>query len=94
MISEGSCDTEEDWCHYAQNLALHHRNKLHFKMLILLKYYYRKHLFQFFIIFSEFLVIFAATVNKILFLNHLKCIVSKLLTKTVHLMSFKKSYAF
>ncbi len=67
MISEGSCDTEEDWCHYAQNLALHHRNKLHFKMLILLKYYYRKPLFQFVIIFSEFLVIFAATVNKILF---------------------------
>ncbi len=31
MISEGSCDTE-DWSNNAENTALHHRNKLHFKM--------------------------------------------------------------
>ncbi len=31
MISEGSCDTE-DWSNDAENLALHHVNKLHFKM--------------------------------------------------------------
>ncbi len=31
MISEGSCDTE-DWSNDAENSALHHRNKLHFKM--------------------------------------------------------------
>ncbi len=30
MISEGSCDTE-DWSNDAENPALHHRNKLHFK---------------------------------------------------------------
>ncbi len=29
-ISEGSCDTE-DWSNDAENSALHHRNKLHFK---------------------------------------------------------------
>ncbi len=32
MISEGSCDTE-DWSNDAENPALHHRNKLHFKIL-------------------------------------------------------------
>ncbi len=32
MISEGSCDTE-DWSKDAENSALHHRNKLHFKIL-------------------------------------------------------------
>ncbi len=31
MISEGSCDTE-DWSNDAKNSALHHRNKLHFKI--------------------------------------------------------------
>ncbi len=31
MISEGSCDIE-DWSNDAENSALHHRNKLHFKM--------------------------------------------------------------
>ncbi len=31
MISEGSCDTE-DWSNDAENSALHHRNKLHFKI--------------------------------------------------------------
>ncbi len=36
MISEGSCDTE-DWSNDAEKLALHHRNKLHFKI-----YYNRK----------------------------------------------------
>ncbi len=30
MISEGSCDTE-DWSNDAENSALHHKNKLHFK---------------------------------------------------------------
>ncbi len=34
MISEGSCDTE-DWSNYAENSALHHRNKLLFKMYFL-----------------------------------------------------------
>ncbi len=32
MISEGSCDTE-DWSNDAENSALHHRNKWHFKTL-------------------------------------------------------------
>ncbi len=31
MISEGSCDTE-DQSNDAENSGLHHRNKLHFKM--------------------------------------------------------------
>ncbi len=31
MISEGSCDAE-DWNNDAENSALHHRNKLYFKM--------------------------------------------------------------
>jgi len=31
MISEGSCDTE-NWSNDAENLALHHRNKLHCKI--------------------------------------------------------------
>ncbi len=31
MISEGSCDTE-DWSNDAENSALHHRNKLYFKI--------------------------------------------------------------
>ncbi len=31
MISEGSCDTK-DWNNDAENLALHHRSKLHFKI--------------------------------------------------------------
>ncbi len=39
MISEGSCDTE-DWRNDAENSALHHRNKLHFKI-----YSNRKQLF-------------------------------------------------
>ncbi len=39
MISEGSCDTE-DWSNDAENSALHHRNKLHFKID-----HNRKHLF-------------------------------------------------
>ncbi len=39
MISEGSCDTE-DWSNDAENSALHHRSKLHFKI-----YSNRKHLF-------------------------------------------------
>ncbi len=39
IISEGSCDSE-DWSNYAENSALHHRNKLHFKI-----YSNRKELF-------------------------------------------------
>ncbi len=31
MISEGSCDTE-DWSNDDENTALHHSNKLHFKI--------------------------------------------------------------
>ncbi len=31
MISEGSCDTE-DWSNDAENSALRHRNKWHFKI--------------------------------------------------------------
>ena len=34
MISEGSCDTE-DWSNDAENSALHHRNKLHLKKILL-----------------------------------------------------------
>ncbi len=36
MISEGSCDNE-DWSSDAENSALHHRNKLHFKIQKLFK---------------------------------------------------------
>ncbi len=32
VISEGSCDTE-DWSNDAENSALQHRNKLHFKCI-------------------------------------------------------------
>ncbi len=32
MICEGSCDTE-DWSNDAENSALHHRNRLHFKYI-------------------------------------------------------------
>jgi len=32
MISEASCDTE-DWSNDAENSALHHRNKLHLKII-------------------------------------------------------------
>jgi len=39
MISEGSCDTE-DWSNETENSALHHRNKLDFKI-----YFTRKWLF-------------------------------------------------
>ncbi len=39
MISEGSCDTE-DWSNDVENSALHHRNKLYFKI-----YSHRKQLF-------------------------------------------------
>ncbi len=39
MISEESCDTE-DWINDAENSALHHRNKLHFKYItIIIKLY-------------------------------------------------------
>jgi len=31
MISEGSCDTG-DWSNNAENSALHHRDKFHFKV--------------------------------------------------------------
>ncbi len=44
MISEGSCDTE-DWSNDAENSALHHRNKLHFKIYVV------QQLFQISIIF-------------------------------------------
>ncbi len=33
MISERSCDTE-DWSNDAENSALHHSNKLHFKIYL------------------------------------------------------------
>ncbi len=39
MISYGSCDTE-DWSNDAENSALHHRNKLHFKMCYNNKHYF------------------------------------------------------
>jgi len=32
FISKGSCDTEK-WRNDAENSALHHRNKLHFKLV-------------------------------------------------------------
>ncbi len=32
IISEESCDTEDGWVMAAENSALHHRNKLHFKI--------------------------------------------------------------
>ncbi len=40
MISEGSCDTE-DWVMAAENSALHHRNKLHFKYIEIEKSYFK-----------------------------------------------------
>ncbi len=50
MISEGSCDTE-DWSYNAENSALDHRNKLHFKI-----YSHRKQLFSIVIIFHNLIV--------------------------------------
>ncbi len=50
MISEGSCDTE-DWSNDAENSAVHHRNKLHFKI-----YSNRKQLFKIVIIFHNIAV--------------------------------------
>ncbi len=48
MISEESWDTE-DWSNDAENTALHHRNKLHFKT-----YPIKKLLFQTVLIFQQF----------------------------------------
>ncbi len=48
IISEGSWDTE-DWSNDAENLALHHRNKWHFKI-----YSNRKQLFEIVIIFHKY----------------------------------------
>ncbi len=50
MISEGSCDTEH-WSNDAENSALHHRNKLHFK--ILHDYILIFHNFTFFLYFDQ-----------------------------------------
>ncbi len=47
MISEGSRDTE-DWSNDAENSALHHMNKLHFKI-----YYIRDQLFEIVITFHN-----------------------------------------
>ncbi len=61
MISEGSCDTE-DWIIDAENSALHHRNKLHFKI-----YYNRKQLYYIKIIsysFTDFYQINVALMSK------------------------------
>ncbi len=49
MVSEGSCDTE-DWSNDAENSALHHRNKLHFKIQI------EKEYDNFFYYFTVFLI--------------------------------------
>ncbi len=48
IISEGSWDTE-DWSNDAENVALHHRNKWHFKI-----YSNRKQLFEIVIIFHKY----------------------------------------
>ncbi len=59
--SEGSCDTE-DWIIDAENSALHHRNKLHFKI-----YYNRKQLYYIKIIsysFTDFYQINVALMSK------------------------------
>ncbi len=55
MISEGSCDTE-DWSNDAENSALHHRNKIHFKI-----YSNRKQLFEIVIIFHNITICFDQT---------------------------------
>uniref|UniRef100_A0A673JLY9 SEC63 domain-containing protein n=1 Tax=Sinocyclocheilus rhinocerous TaxID=307959 RepID=A0A673JLY9_9TELE len=52
MISEGSCDTE-DCSDDAENAALHHTNKLHFKI-----YSNRKHSFQIIIIIFHSITLF------------------------------------
>ncbi len=51
MISEGSCDTE-DWSDDAENEALHHRYRLHFKI-----YSNRKQSFLIVIIFHNIILI-------------------------------------
>ncbi len=48
----------EDWSNDAENSALHHRNKLHFKI-----YYNRKQLFEIIIIF-DILTVFTVFVIK------------------------------
>ncbi len=40
MISEGSCDNE-NWSNDAENLALHHRNKLHLKYITIENGYFK-----------------------------------------------------
>ncbi len=40
MITEGSCDTE-DWSNDAENSALHHRKKIHFKIYSIVKSYFK-----------------------------------------------------
>ncbi len=40
IISERSCDTE-DWSNDAENSALHHRNKLHFKYIKIENSYFK-----------------------------------------------------
>ncbi len=40
MISDGSCDTE-DRINDAENTALHHRDKLHFKYFKIEKSYFK-----------------------------------------------------
>jgi len=51
VISEGSCDTE-DFSNDAENSALHHRNKLHFK------YIKTENRFTFFTIFINITVVY------------------------------------
>ncbi len=52
MISEGSCDTE-DCSNYAENSALHHRNKLNVNI-----YENRKQIVEIFLNITVFYVLF------------------------------------
>ncbi len=62
MTSEGSCDTE-DCSNDAEKSALHHKNKLHFKI-----YHNVKWLFEIVIIFHKFtaLLYFFNQINVVL----------------------------
>ncbi len=62
MISKGSCDTE-DWSNDAENSALHHKNKLHYKVIIIENSSFKLHCFTILLFLLYFDQINAALVN-------------------------------
>ncbi len=73
MISEGSCDTE-DWWNYAENSALHHSNKLHFKIWNRKVHLKCCNLSQFYCIFDQINVALVNARHKNFFFKSYQCI--------------------